>query len=318
MYNAKGEKEMYPLKMTPVYKDYIWGGDNLNKKYGKKSPYEITAESWEVASHKNGESVVENGKYQGMTIKQLVGELKEKLLGDRVYGCDKFPLLIKFIDAKDNLSIQVHPDDEYAFKNENCEMGKTEMWYVMHAEEGAGLIYGFAKELSKEEFKNAINDNSLLSYTNFVECKKGDCFFISAGTLHAIGKGLIIAEIQQNSDTTYRVYDYDRRDSQGNPRPLHIDKAIDVTNLGLSANCDAGTVDNGIIAKCDYFTTEKITVNTEKIYEVDRSRFETLIVCEGEVSINDVPFKMGETALIPAYIGQVKIEGKGVLLRSYT
>lgn len=308
---------MYPLKMVPVYKDYIWGGDNLNKKYGKKSPYEITAESWEVASHKNGESTVENGEYKGMTINQLMDKLKEKLLGDKFSDCEKFPLLIKFIDAKDNLSVQVHPDDIYASKNENGEMGKTEMWYVMHAEDGAGLIYGFKNELSKEEFKNAIEDNSLLSYTNFVECKKGDCFFISAGTLHAIGKGLIIAEIQQNSDTTYRVYDYDRRDANGNPRPLHIEKAIDVTSLKLSTDCDNKTPDNGVIAKCDYFTTEKITVDKEKTYEVDKSRFETLVVCEGEVTINDVSFKSGESALIPAYIGQITIKGNGVLLRSY-
>ncbi len=308
---------MYPLKMIPVYKDYIWGGDNLNKKYGKKSPYEITAESWEVASHKNGESIVENGEYKGLTIAQLTEQLKEKFLGDKVYGCDKFPLLIKLIDAKDNLSVQVHPDDAYANANENGEYGKTEMWYVMHAQEGAGLIYGFKDELTKEEFENSIKDNTLLNYTNFVECKKGDCFFIPSGRLHAIGKGLIIAEIQQNSDTTYRVYDYDRRDANGNPRDLHIDKAIDVTNLASSADCDTKTPDNGVIVKCDYFTTEKITVDGEKSYEVDRARFETLIVCDGEVYINDILFKCGESALIPAYIGHITIKGNGVLLRSY-
>jgi len=308
---------MKPLKMNPVFKDNIWGGDRLKNEYGKNTPYEITGESWEVASHKNGESTVLGGEYNGKTISELTVLLKEKLLGDMVYKGDneKFPLLIKFIDARESLSVQVHPDDKYAFTNENGELGKTEMWYVMDALEGAGIIYGFKEEISKDTFKKSIEDNTLLKYTHFAKCKKGDSFFIPAGTLHAIGEGLLIAEIQQNSDTTYRVYDYDRRDAKGNTRELHIDKAVDVTKL-----CPAESVTNqneDVIAECEYFKVEKINLKGEKTISVDKNRFEVLIVCEGSALINDVEFKKGETALIPAYIGDVCIKGNGVLLRTY-
>lgn len=283
----------------------------------KKTPFDITAESWEVASHKNGESTVCSGADDGKTITELTKIYKEKLLGDKVYQGDdtKFPLLIKLIDAKDNLSVQVHPDDEYANKNENGEYGKTEMWYVMEADEGAGLIYGFKEDISKEEFKNAILNNTLLELVNFVECKKGDYFFIPSGMLHAIGKGLLIAEIQQNSDTTYRVYDYDRRDKDGNARELHIDKAIDVTNLKKSVL--TGAKNEGVIVDCEYFTTEKIDLDGNKVYEVDKNRFETLMICEGEAIINGETYIKGDTLLIPAYIGNVEISGKATILRSY-
>lgn len=310
---------MYPIKMNPVFKSYIWGGSRLKEKYGKNSPYDVTAESWEVAAHKNGESTAANGEYKGMTIAEITAVLKEKLLGDKVYKGDdtKFPLLVKFIDAKDNLSIQVHPNDEYANKNENGESGKTEMWYVLEAEPGAGLIYGFKHDITKEQFEKSIKDNTLLEYTNFVECKKGDCFFIPSGMLHAICKGLIIAEIQQNSDTTYRVYDYDRRDKDGNPRQLHVAKAVDVTNLHASKNSVNCDIKSGNLVKCDYFTTDKITVDGVHEYHVDKDRFEILILCEGEASVNGVPCKKGDSLLIPAYIGDVKIEGQGVFLRSF-
>ncbi len=304
---------MKPLKMTPVFKDYLWGGNKLKDRFGKQSPYEKTAESWEIASHKNGEST-----YDGIPLSELVKTHKERLLGDKIYKDDdtKFPLLIKFIDAKDNLSIQVHPDDKYAFENENGELGKTEMWYVLDAEPGAKLIYGFKQNTTKEQFEKAIKENTLLDFVNSVECKKGDCFFIPSGMLHAIGKGLLIAEIQQNSDTTYRVYDYNRKDAQGNTRPLHIDKAIDVTNLNKTDVSNNQTKD-GILVKCDYFTTEKITVNGTKSFDVDKARFETLIICEGSVNINGIDCVEGDSLLVPAYIGAIEMSGNAVILRSY-
>ncbi len=304
---------MKPMKMKPVFKDYLWGGNKLNELFDKQSPLEITAESWEIASHSNGESTCD-----GKTIKELTAIYKEQLLGDKIYKGDdtKFPLLIKFIDAKDNLSIQVHPDDSYAYSNENGELGKTEMWYVLDAEPGAELLYGFKEAITKEQFEASIKDNTLLDYVNHVPCHKGDCFFIPSGTLHAIGKGLLIAEIQQNSDTTYRVYDYNRKDAQGNTRPLHIEKAIDVTDTTKTDVSDTMSKD-GVLVKCGYFTTEKITVTKKKEIEVSKDRFETVIVCEGKIVINDVECIAGDCLLIPAYIGSMVLEGNGVILRSY-
>lgn len=308
---------MYPLKMKPIFKDNLWGGTRLRDEYGKDTPYEITGESWEVASHKNGESTVDGGEHHGKTIAQLTCELKEKLLGDKVYKGDdaKFPLLIKFIDARDNLSVQVHPDDKFAFENENGELGKTEMWYIMDSADDAGIIYGFKEPITKGEFKKSIEGNTLLEYTHFAKCSKGDSFFIPAGTLHAIGKGILIAEIQQNSDTTYRVYDYDRRDANGNPRDLHVDKAVEVTTLAPAS--EYKYQDDCTIAECEYFKVEKLELKGSKEWSVDKSRFEVLIVCEGEAVVNGIKLTKGETVLLPAYIGNVTLSGDGVVLRTY-
>ncbi len=309
---------MQIYKMNPVFKEYIWGGNKLKDVYGKATPFDITAESWEIASHKNGETTVCGGEDEGLTVKELALKYKEKLLGDKIYSpeYDKFPLLIKLIDARDNLSVQVHPNDAQAKQLENGELGKTEMWYVMEAEEGASLIYGFKQAITKEQFKAAIETNTLLDYVNVVECKKGDCFFIPAGMLHAIGKGLLIAEIQQNSDTTYRVYDYDRRDAQGNARELHIEKAVEVTDIAAT-EVSSKSPETGVLAECEYFTTEKITVVGEYRLEVSRDRFEVLIICEGEATVNGEVYKKGDTLLIPAYIGAVDICGNAVILRSF-
>ncbi len=305
------------FKMNPVFKEYLWGGDKLKSIYEKDTPFEITAESWEIASHKNGETTVSGGVDDGKTISELISIYKEKLLGDKIYAGEgtKFPLLVKLIDARDNLSVQVHPDDKYANDNENGEYGKTEMWYVMDAEEGAGIIYGFKQDITKEDFKNSILDNTLLEKTNFVECKKGDYFFIPSGMLHAIGKGLLIAEIQQNSDTTYRVYDYDRKDKKGNARELHIEKAIDVTNIKAS---ETGNMkESGTIVDCPYFTTEKIIINGTNEITVSKQRFEIIIICEGELLINDTLYKKGDSMLVPAYAEKLFMVGEAVILRSY-
>ncbi len=303
------------LKMNPIFKDNIWGGTRLRDEYNKKTPYEITGESWEVASHKNGESTVLGGTYNGKTIAELTEMFGASFLGDKVYTEDytKFPLLVKFIDARQSLSVQVHPDDKYAYANENGELGKTEMWYVMDASDGAGILYGFKEEITKEQFKNAIETNTLTDYTYFASCKKGDSFFIPAGTLHAIGEGLLIAEIQQNSDTTYRIYDYGRKDAKGNTRELHIDKAVDVTALApapLAKSTD-------YIADCEYFRVQKIDLTGEKSWLVSKDRFEILVVCEGNVIINGESYTRGETALVPAYTGTVTLSGNATLLRSF-
>lgn len=310
-------KIMQIYKMNPVFKEYLWGGNKLKEIYKKNTSYDITAESWEIASHKNGETTVCGGNDDGLTITQLAEKYKEQLLGDTIYkdGYNKFPLLIKLIDAKDNLSVQVHPNDEQAAKLENGELGKTEMWYVMEAEEGASLIYGFKHDITKEEFENSIKNNTLLEHVNIVGCKKGDCFFIPAGMLHAIGKGLLIAEIQQNSDTTYRVYDYNRKDTDGNKRELHIEKAIEVTNLKVSQQKSYANKD--VLASCEYFTTEKIILKGSNSIEVSKDRFEIFIICEGKANINGIDYKKGDTLLVPAYIGNVRMVGNAIILRSF-
>lgn len=307
---------MYPIKMSPVFKSYLWGGDKLRSKYGKNTPYDITAESWELACHRNGESRACGGEFDGKTISEIVEIMGNRLLGDKVTGMDKFPLLIKLIDAKDNLSVQVHPNDNYAFENENGELGKNEMWYIMEAEEGAGIFYGFYEDIDKEVFKKAIDSNNVEKYARFIPCKKGDFFYIPAGTLHAIGKGLVIAEIQQNSDTTYRVYDYDRRDKDGNPRELHTQKALEVLDYKASS-CPCSPKTEGIIIESEYFITEKIILNGLRTFKISKDRFEAVICCEGCCDANGVSLKEGDTILVPAYIGNLTLNGKGEFLRTY-
>ena len=208
----------YPLLLKPVFKSYLWGGDRLQKEFGFHSGDPITAEAWMLACHKDGSSVVANGALAG----QMLPDVLQK------WGYEELPILIKLIDAKQKLSVQVHPDQEYALLHEG-DNGKTEMWYVVDCAEGAELIYGFQKRISREEFKKRIEDNTLDEVVNRVPVQRGDVFFIEAGTLHAIGEGVLIAEIQQSSNVTYRVSDYGRLDANGKPRALHVEKALDVT-----------------------------------------------------------------------------------------
>ena len=247
------------LKLNAPCKDYIWGGNRLREEYGKVSDADKIAESWELSCHKDGQSVIANGKDKGKMLSEYVAENKNAL-GTACDRFEYFPILIKLIDAKDNLSVQVHPDNDYAMRVEG-EYGKTEMWYIVDCEEGSQLIYGFDKEISREEFADRIKNNTLLEVTNNVPVHKGDVFFIESGTLHAIGKGILIAEIQQNSNTTYRVYDYGRVGKDGKPRELHIEKAIDVTELcppkydtkpqGKPVKIDGG--EETLLRSCEYF-----------------------------------------------------------------
>lgn len=313
---------MKPLKLIPPIKDYIWGGTRLRDEYGKQSNLERLAESWELACHNDGSSIIADGEYAGKTLPEYLAENPEAL----GKSCDRFtsfPVLIKLIDARDNLSVQVHPDNEYALRVEG-EYGKTEMWYIVDCEEGASLIYGFKEEISKEDFKKAIEENTLLDKVNVVPVKKGDVFFIEAGTLHAIGKGILIAEIQQNSNTTYRVYDYGRIGADGNPRELHIEKALEVTDTKpitdtpdyapISLNLSTNTVQN--IAFCDYFVVNKVDcIDTHNFYVSDS--FIHILVLEGEGVLKRNPdddftmeLKKGSSVFIPANSGYYKITGK--------
>ena len=239
------------------------------------------------------------------------------VLGKRAEDFQNFPILIKFIDAKENLSIQVHPDDEYALKN-NGEYGKTEMWYILDCEEDSFLYYGFNKEITKEEFKKSIENNTVLDYLNKVKVNKGDVFFIESGTVHAIGKGIVICEIQQNSNTTFRVYDYDRIDKDGNKRPLHIKEAIEVSETKPAKNYKR---DGNTLAKCKYFTVEELEVSGKEILQVTEDTFKSVIVTDGCGEIKNGDFAIninkGDSIFVPAQNDNFEIFGNCKLIVSY-
>ena len=218
---------MKPIRLDGVYKNYIWGGTKLNLRFNKNSEFEKTAESWELSVHPDGPSIISNGKNKGMMLSEYISKNPSVLGTSR--KTDELPILIKLIDAEDKLSIQVHPNNEQAKEWEN-QNGKTEMWYVLDADEDAKIVYGVKESISKEELKEAILSNTVEELLDSTPSKKGDVFFVDAGTIHAIGKGNVIAEIQQNSNVTYRLYDYDRRDKEGNPRELHIEKGVAASN----------------------------------------------------------------------------------------
>ncbi|MBR4941320.1 MAG: class I mannose-6-phosphate isomerase, partial [Clostridia bacterium] len=238
---------VYPIKMTPCCKAAPWGGSKLAGEFYKKTEFEFTGESWEMSAHKNGRSVAENGEYKGMDLAELTEKFGAELLGDRVKGSE-FPVLFKLIDARDRLSVQVHPNDEYARAAEN-DNGKTEMWTVIGCEEGAGLYLGFKEPITREEYAERIRTNTLEEVLQFVPAELGKSYFLPAGLVHAIGAGLVIAEIQQSSDSTYRVYDWGRMGLDGKPRQLHIEKAIDVSNTAW-----AGAASESLSVKTDACT----------------------------------------------------------------
>lgn len=306
------------IKLKPAFKDYIWGGTRLRDDFGKECDYDKVAESWELSCHKDGASVVENGEYAGLTLAEYIEKAGRSVLGTDCEKFDNFPILIKLIDAKDNLSVQVHPDNEYARRVEG-EYGKTEMWYVVDCDLGATLLYGFKHEISKEEFAARIADNTLLEVTNAVPVKKGDVFFIEAGTLHAIGKGILIAEIQQNSNTTYRIYDYGRVGNDGKPRELHVEKAKDVTNLCPAKQYPETPVEEKdgykikLLSSCEYFTTYRVDVETKAVLEADEKSFNSVLMLEGKAEIiadDIVKAKKGDSIFIPAGTGKYAVEGK--------
>lgn len=290
---------MKPFFLKSVCKDYIWGGNRL-REYGKISDKEIIAESWELSCHPDGESIIDSGKYKGMTLSAFLKENPDAA-GVQCDIFDRFPVLIKLIDAKENLSLQVHPDNAYAMTHDH-DWGKTEMWYIIDAEPGAEIIYGFQREITKEQFRFAIEHNTILDWVQHIPVMPGDVFFIPAGTVHAIGKGILLAEIQQNSNLTYRVYDYDRG------RELHIEKALDVAKLQPAELCrpEHPVVRNGFTAqylkRCPYFTVQKINAKESSVGYYDS--FRHLLILDGEASLETddgmMPVKRGDSIFIPA------------------
>lgn len=313
------------FKVEPVFKDYIWGGNKLKEEYGKKSDLSTIAESWELSTHPAG---ICKAKLDGRkeTLTEYLHEHGKWVLGDRCKTEDKIPILIKLIDARDNLSVQVHPDDAYAIEHEK-DLGKTEMWYVLEAEEGAQLIYGFKKDLSRRAFEENIEHNTLSECLNYVNVHKGDVFLITPGTIHAIGKGIVIAEIQESSNVTYRVYDYGRVGADGRKRQLHIKKALEVTNLHETHETvysysmlkqEGARV--GVLASCDYFTVRRIQLEGSLHLMADEHSFHDLLVIEGEVKIKTADEVLighkGESFFIPAHTGSYELMGKGEAILS--
>lgn len=276
-------------KLIPALKDYIWGGTNL-KKY-RKTDLDIISESWELSFHQDGLSKVEIDN----KLVNLSSVVKKEDLGEKVSNFPFFPVLIKLIDAKENLSVQVHPSDEYALKNENS-FGKTEMWYVISALEGAGLYVGFKENENKENVEKYLHDGTILDHLNFFKVKAGDCYFIPSGTIHAIGKGVTLIEIQQNSNLTYRLYDYNRVDKSGLKRPLHIEKALNVIDYNKYQKEEKR---DNLLGKCKYFTSYKLDASIDKkIYYKDS--FTSITFLSGEGKINNLDYKKFDSFFISA------------------
>ena len=290
-------------KLYPECKDYIWGGEKLKEKYGKITDKSPCAESWELSFHKDGMTRLSDGR----TLAEAVTPAD---IGTRAAKFEGFPVLIKFIDAKADLSVQVHPSDDYALKYENS-YGKTEMWYVVEADEGAGIYLGFKESITKEEFAAAISEKRLTDLLNFFEVKAGDCFFIPSGTIHAIGKGCLICEIQQNSNLTYRVYDYGRVDKFGKERELHIDKALAVTSTDKFAPT---TFDGDVLGECEYFTASKISLSGRLGLSADKDSFNAVTCISGEGEIDGQKLSTGDTYFVPAGYGAYSLSGNAEII----
>lgn len=319
----------YPLKFEPVFKNYIWGGRGLEQ-FGKVLPDGIVAESWEISCHPNGTSIVSNGDLKGASLPEIIKKFGRQIIGDSLpqESLAKFPLLVKFIDAHDKLSVQVHPDDTYAKTFENGEFGKNEMWYIIKAKPGAKLVYGVQPGMTKEAFSKLVKEDRIADGLNFIEVFPGDVVNIPAGLVHAIGEGIILTEVQQNSDLTYRVYDYNRIDASGNKRPLHIDKALDVINYkeadkkvkGLNLKIGANSSKTYKIAN-KYFSIELYDIDGSIDENADGCKFYIYIIIEGEGEINygndSIKVSFGESLLIPAAMGSYNVKGRMKVLKAY-
>ena len=315
------------LTLTPAVKSTIWGGEKLKEDFGfrPEKPGDNIAEAWMLSGHKDGPAYIRNGPFTGMTLNEAIRIAGRKALGAHCAEINGFPILIKFIDACDKLSIQVHPGDEYARRVEN-ENGKTEAWYILEAKPGAELIYGMSREMPREEFAEDIRKNRIMDDVNRVKVKAGDVVFIPSGMLHAIGAGIFLAEVQQSSNTTYRVYDYDRRDKFGNPRELHVEKATDVVDLTVptvdfkpkGTPVAVGGATKTLLTDCRFFAMTSVAVNGEYEDAANEDSFVSLLVLDGEGTIagagKTLPLKKGVSAFIPAGFGAFRVEGEGLKL----
>jgi mannose-6-phosphate isomerase class I len=320
-----------PFLLKPTGKDYLWGGNRLNDDFSKGINITPLAETWECSTHPDGPSTVATGEYAGKLLTQVLEEHPE-YLGTHPRTLKELPILIKFIDANKDLSVQVHPNDEYAMKHENGSFGKTEMWYVLDATKDAQLVYGLYRDTDKEELRESIEMGKIDKYLQKVKIKKDDVFYIEAGTIHAIGAGALIAEIQQSSNLTYRMFDYDRVDKNGRKRELHIDKALEVANLKGSAEpiqpmrvlkYRQGFASE-LLCRCKYFQVERVILNTERCremvnFQTSSVSFEVLLCVDGCGVLffeNEmIRFFKGDCIFVPANSALIKIHGSSQLLK---
>ena len=316
---------LYPLQFQPILKDRIWGGEKLKTILNKPIASKITGESWELSTVEGDVSVVANGVLKGKSLMELIDETPSEILGTAVYKRfgKQFPLLFKYLDAREDLSIQVHPNDKLAKERHNS-FGKTEMWYVMQADADSRIIVGFKENSSKEEYLKHLHDNTLVSILDDVKAKSGDVFFLETGTVHAIGAGLVVAEIQQTSDITYRLYDFDRVDAQGNKRELHVDLALDAINynkVDTQKNYDKKVNTSNTVVDCPYFTTNFIPLENKVEVSKSGETFTVYMCIEGSFEIEFDGFKQtyikGDTVLVPAEINAFILSGKASILEIY-
>ncbi|WP_297761536.1 type I phosphomannose isomerase catalytic subunit [uncultured Muriicola sp.] len=319
---------MYPLKFDPILKERLWGGTKLGAQLNKPISSDITGESWELSGVEGDVSVVSNGTLKGTSLNTLIENRADELLGSSVverFG-KEFPILIKFIDAKQDLSIQLHPNDALAKERHNS-FGKTEMWYIMDAEKDANLIVGFNRPVTREQYVQSLENNTLLDYMNYEKVKSGDTFFINTGKIHAIGAGVLLAEIQQTSDVTYRVFDFNRRDKEGNLRELHTDMALEAIDFDLKDDFKVSYEKNkdriNPMVACPYFKTNFLHLQGDLIQDTTHRDSFTIYMCvEGEAQIGnehgDTTIRKGETVLLPASTNTIDIKTGGCKLLEIT
>lgn len=321
----------YPFLLQPAVKDYLWGGRRLNDDFSKRMASHVIAETWECSTHPDGVSVVASGEWMG---RPLDGILKEhpEYLGEHANGATELPVLVKLIDADRDLSVQVHPDDEFAREHENGQNGKTEMWYVMDADPGSRIAYGLHHTIGREEFRTAIGKGTVERYLQMVPARKNDLFFIRPGTIHAIGAGCLIAEIQQSSNLTYRLYDYNRTDRSGTRRTLHLEKALAVANLEampeprqpMRLQRYSGGTASELLCRCRYFQVERVLVNTEQrrdlaTFQVSPESFQIFLFLDGCGSMfcgdSMLQFFKGDCVFVPAGASDIQLHAQTMFLR---
>jgi mannose-6-phosphate isomerase len=317
--------KFYPLQFNPILKERIWGGTKLKTYLNKPISSEITGESWEISNVQNDVSVVSNGNFKGKSLNELIADFPNEILGTEVYKRfgNQFPLLFKYLDAREDLSIQLHPNDELAKKRHNS-FGKTEMWYVMQADQDARLIVGFKQKSNPVEYLENLKNKTILDILDTKKVVKGDVFFLETGTIHAIGAGIVIAEIQQTSDITYRIYDFERKDANGNERELHNDLALKAINYEIvEAEKKYSKTENesNEVVDCTYFRTNFIPLNGKVSVYKNQESFTVYMCVDGSFDLSYYSemysYQKGDTVLIPASMDVFEIFGKASVLEIY-
>ena len=330
--NWKNPKQNKPFLLKPIGKDYLWGGNRLNTDFAKKIALSPLAETWECSTHPDGISMVAGGEHAGKNLREVLATHPE-YYGKHPLADGELPILIKLIDAKENLSVQVHPDDAYARSMENGSRGKTEMWYVLDAEPNTHLVYGFSHDMNRDILKKNLEAGTIEKYLQKIPVEKDDIFYIEAGTVHALGAGALVAEIQENSNITYRLYDYNRKDKQGKTRNLHIDQAMAVMNYKSSTTPRQPLrvlryrrgVASELLCRCQYFQVERLLINTllyheNAFYPARPDTFEVLLCIDGKGmlfydSVESISFQKGDCIFIPANCAGLSLKGKAQMLK---